>query len=122
MRYTNDGDPVCNFTMAVTRGYGKYERTDYIPVVVWGKRGKAAAKHLSKGRQVIVNGSLQIRKNKKNGRTYTNPEIIANNVKFIYSSKKNKNQNDETDDIPEETTQDTKEDPLEDEDDFEVPF
>lgn len=120
LRYTNNGTAVCNMTIAVEDGYGDNKNVEYIKIVAWKKKGKAAAKYLKKGRQVIIEGKLTIRKNKKKGRTYYNPEIIANNIKYIYSSKKS-NDNEEETKVEETTDEDTPDD-IPEEDDFEVPF
>lgn len=98
LRYTNNGKAVCNFTLAVDDGYGKYKNTEFIKIVIWGKAGKAAAKYLEKGRQVIVpNGTLRIKKREKNGNKYINPEIHARSVKFLSSDKGKKKIDDDID-------------------------
>ena len=98
LRYTSDGTPVGNFTLAVERNYSNQngERdVDFINIVVWRKLAETVAKHLGKGRLVAVEGSLQIRKSENNGKTYINPEVIANEVRFLDwpDSKKGNNQN-----------------------------
>ena len=100
LRYTNNGTPVGNFTLAVERSYltkdGEKE-VDFINIVVWRKLAETVAKHLGKGRLVAVEGSLQIRKSEKDNRTYVNPEVIANSVQFLDwpdDSKKENNQSD----------------------------
>lgn len=109
LRYTNNGKAVCNFTLAVEDGYGKYKKVEYIKIIVWNKAGKAAAKYLSKGRQVIIeNGTLRVRRVEKDGRTYTNPEVHARSVKYLTSDKvdkkedKNKKEEPIKDDFDEE--------------------
>ncbi|WP_230868256.1 single-stranded DNA-binding protein [Iocasia frigidifontis] len=49
--------------------------------------------HLGKGRLVAVEGSLQISKSEKDGRTYTNPQVIANEVRFLDWPKDSKKGN-----------------------------
>jgi single-strand DNA-binding protein len=66
IRYTANGTPVANFTMATTDRWNdpsgeKKERTEWHRVVVWGKQAEAIAQYLKKGRQVFVEGSLQTR-------------------------------------------------------------
>jgi single-strand DNA-binding protein len=86
LRYTNDGVPVANFSIAVQKKYknkdGDHD-VDYIDIVVWRNLAENCLKHLSKGRLVGVDGSLSIKKNIKDGKTYVNPEVIAEEVQFL---------------------------------------
>ena len=124
LRYTSNGTPVANFTLAVERNYKNSQGetdVDYIKIVTWRKLAENVAHHLGKGRLVAVEGSLQIRKSqgKNDNRTYINPEVIANNVKFLdwpsdnnsNNSRSNYNKDNET--VDEQDLSD---------DDFEVPF
>lgn len=87
LRYTDEGTPVCNFSLAIERDFtnrnGEKE-TDFIDVVAWRKTAENVAEYLKKGRMVAVTGRLQIRKNTgKDGRTYINPEIVTREIKFL---------------------------------------
>ena len=96
LRYTDSGTPVCNFTIAVERNYTnrKGERdVDFIDIVTWRGLAENCAKHLGKGRLVGVDGSLQIRKSESDGRKYINPEVNADNVRFLDFGKNNNSQN-----------------------------
>lgn len=86
LKYTGQGTPVCNFTLAVERSYSNKDGdrdVDFIDIVTWRNQAETCAKHLGKGRLVAVDGSLQIRKNKKGDRTYINPEVQARDVRFL---------------------------------------
>jgi len=87
LRYTGSGIPVGNFTLAVERDFKNQQgvkEVDYIKIVTWRKLAEVIAAHLSKGRLVAVNGSLQINKSQdKEGRSYINPEVNADNVQFL---------------------------------------
>ena len=86
LRYTKNGTPVANFTLAVERNYTNQQGerdTDFIDIVAWRKLAENCAEHLGKGRMVAVDGRLQISKSKKDGHTYVNPEVVANEVKFL---------------------------------------
>ena len=67
VRYTGDGKPVANFTMATTERWSdpssgeRKEKTEWHRIVVWGKQAEIAGEYLRKGRQVYVEGSLQTR-------------------------------------------------------------
>ncbi len=86
LRYTSNGTPVCNFTLAVERSYTNRDGerdVDFIRIVTWRKLAETCAEHLSKGVMVAVDGSLQIRKSEKENRTYINPEVVAEDVRFL---------------------------------------
>jgi single-strand DNA-binding protein len=86
LRYTSNGTPVCNFTLAVERNYTNRNGdrdVDFINIVTWRGLAENCARHLGKGRLVGVDGSLQIRKSENNNRTYINPEVNADNVRFL---------------------------------------
>ena len=125
LRYTSNGTPVANFTLAVERNYTNRDgetEVDYIKIVTWRKLAENVAHHLGKGRLVAVEGSLQIRKSKgkNDNRTYINPEVIANNVKFLdWPSDSKKNESRST--MEQEDSKSMDDQDLSD-DDFEVPF
>ena len=93
LRYTSNGTPVCNFTLAVERNYTNRDGdrdVDFINIVTWRGLAENCARHLGKGRLVGVDGSLQIRKSENNNRTYINPEVNADNVRFLDFGNNNK--------------------------------
>ena len=130
MRYTSNGTPVSNFTLAVERNYTNQQGerdVDFINIVTWRKLAETCAHHLGKGRLVAVDGSLQIRKSENNGRTYTNPEVIASEVRFLdwpsdgsnnnNSSSSNNNNNNKTNSPNNDDNSN-----LDIDDNFDVPF
>lgn len=96
LRYTSNGTPVCNFTIAVERNYtnrqGEHD-VDFINIVAWRALAENCARHLGKGRLVGVDGSLQIRKSENNNRTYINPEVNADVVQFLDYARNNNQRN-----------------------------
>jgi single-strand DNA-binding protein len=64
MRYTPAGIPVARFTLAVDRPFKKQDGTrdtDFIDIVAWRQRAEFASNYLGKGRQILVEGRLQVR-------------------------------------------------------------
>ena len=62
----------------------KQERTEWHRVVVWGRQAENCSKHLSKGRQVYVEGRLQTRSwEDQQGQKKYATEIVANTVQFL---------------------------------------
>jgi single-strand DNA-binding protein len=88
-RYTPDGTPVCNFSIATSEKWNdkatgeKKERTEWHRIVVWRRLAEICGEYLSKGRQVYVEGKLQTRPWEKDGITRYTTEIIANDVHFL---------------------------------------
>jgi hypothetical protein len=68
------------FSVAVSRGK---DQPTYFPVTAFGKTGEAAAQYLKKGRQVLVDGRIEVG---ENGRF----NVIASRIVFgaIPSAKK----------------------------------
>ena len=60
------------FDVAVNDGK---EQVTFFPVTVFGKTGEAAAKYVTKGRQVLVDGRIQV-----NDKRYFN--VVADRVQF----------------------------------------
>ncbi len=65
----------------------KQERTEWHRITVWGKLAEICGKHLSKGRQVYVEGKLQTRSwEDQQGQKRYATEIVASTVQFLGSA------------------------------------
>lgn len=85
MTKLQSGTEKANFRLAVG-GIG--EKTDFFPVVAWGKTAAAVYQHLKKGDRVIVQGRLTTREfDGSDGTKKTVTEINANDVVFLTMSK-----------------------------------
>jgi single-strand DNA-binding protein len=89
LKYTQGGQAVLKLRVATTESYvnkagERQERTDWHTVVVWGKRGEALNKFLSKGRTVWIEGRIQTRswEDKDGGKRYAT-DIVANQVGLV---------------------------------------
>jgi single-strand DNA-binding protein len=63
LRYTPTGDAVCSFSVATNRRWSgrdgqPAEETTWFRVSAWGKQAENCNNYLSKGRQVMIEGSL----------------------------------------------------------------
>ena len=93
VRYTNDGTPVCNFSIATSDQWTdkesgeKKEKTEWHRIVAWRKLAEICGEYLSKGRQVYVEGKLQTRSWEKEGITRYTTEIVASDVQFLGARK-----------------------------------
>ena len=93
VRYTPGGQAVARLSVATSENWTdkqgqKQERTEWHRVVVWGKMAEVCGQHLSKGRQVYVEGRLQTRSwdDKNSGQKKYSTEIVANTVQFLGSA------------------------------------
>lgn len=96
LRYTPNGTATASFTLAVERPFvnGNGEReTDFIPIVVWRKAAENVANYLRKGRLAAVEGRIQVRfyDNSEGRRVYVT-EVVADNVRFLESTKNDASQ------------------------------
>lgn len=53
--------PVCNFSVAVTSGFGDKKETHWIDCAYWGKGGEAVSPYLKKGQTVVVSGEVSMK-------------------------------------------------------------
>lgn len=84
LRYTQGGTPVVSFDLAVqVPSKDKNTPPDYILIVCWRDQAEFAAKWLTKGRQIVVEGRLSTRKYQGNdGKTHKVTEVIASRLYF----------------------------------------
>ncbi len=86
LRFTQGGQAVLHLRLATTESYldkdkVRRERTDWHSVVVWGKRGEALGKILTKGSSIFIEGSLRTSSyDDRDGNKRYKTEVIANNV------------------------------------------
>ncbi|VDG71769.1 MULTISPECIES: single-stranded DNA-binding protein [Clostridium] len=55
------GTPVATFKIAIDDGYGENKKTDFIPIVLWGKSAENLSSYLTKGTQVAISGKISTR-------------------------------------------------------------
>lgn len=91
-RTTNSGVAQCSLRIAVQRRFANAQgqrESDFFNVVCWRNTAEFAAKYLSKGRKVAVEGSLQTRSyDAQDGSKRYVTEVIADNVEFCDSAPK----------------------------------
>jgi single-strand DNA-binding protein len=91
IRYTPQGTPVCNFSVATTerrkdRAGELQDVTTWFRVTVWGKQAETANQYLAKGRQVYIEGRLrQDEYTDRDGNKRTTLEVNATDVQFLGS-------------------------------------
>ena len=86
LRFTQDGTPVANFTVAVNESWRsrdgeQHERTEWFRIVAWRHLAEIANQYLRRGRQVFVEGSLQTSEwQDREGNSRTSTELVARNM------------------------------------------
>ncbi len=85
LKMTQSGQAVLKLRLATTETYldknqTRQERTEWHSVTLWGKRGEALAKFLTKGERIFVEGSLRTSSYEKNGEKRYSTEINATNI------------------------------------------
>jgi len=95
MRYTPDGTPVTNFSVATSRKWNRADGTQvdetvWFRVTAWRRQAEVCNQYLQKGRLVLVEGRLRPDE-KGNPRTFTRNdgtpgasfEVTAQTIKFL---------------------------------------
>lgn len=82
---------ICKFHIAVDKPYSKDKDAgaDFIPIVFFGKRAEAIAKHFHKGNKIAIYGRLETNTYVKNDEKRYSFNIIGNEFEFCESKNKN---------------------------------
>ena len=88
LRYTNNGMPICNFSIAnnYSRKQGDQwtEETSFFDIVLFGRQGEAVSNYLKKGKQVAVQGELrQDRWQQEDGQRRSKVQVIASHLQLL---------------------------------------
>lgn len=92
LRYTPAGVPVCSFDVATDRTWNndqgvKQVETTWHRVTVWRKHAEVCAQYLSKGKMVLVTGSVKAHGfTNRDGQVAASLEVTADQVKFLSGS------------------------------------
>jgi len=88
LKYTNGGDPVCNFTVAVNRKYknGQNELKEevcFVGATAFGKLAEICTQYMKKGSPVFVHGRLkQDTWEDEGGKKQTKTKVVVENIQF----------------------------------------
>jgi single-strand DNA-binding protein len=93
LRYTPQGTPVCNFTVATNekrkdRAGETQDITTWFRVTLWGRQAETASQYLTKGRPIYVEGRLRLDEyTDRDGNKRQTLEVNATDIHFIGSSR-----------------------------------
>lgn len=82
------------FTLAIDRAYQKdknNKKVDFIPVEMIGNHTTKLAQYMTKGKQVAVEGELNIDQYEKNGEKKSFTKVKADRVEFVGGGKQESN-------------------------------
>lgn len=85
LRMTGNGNAILKMRLATTESYldksnTRQERTEWHQISMWGKRGEALSKILTKGDRIFVEGRIETSSYEKDGEKRYRTEIVASNV------------------------------------------
>ncbi len=89
LRYTPQGNAVCNFSVATSekkrdKGGDMQDITTWFRVTLWGKQAETASKYLTKGSQVYVEGRLRMEEwTDRDGKTRQTLDVNGTDMQFI---------------------------------------
>lgn len=93
LRYTPQGDAVCTFSIATNERKkdksGEFQDvTTWFKVTLWRRQAETAAKYLSKGRPVYIEGRLQIEEwTDRDGKERYTLGVQATDMQFISAGR-----------------------------------
>ncbi len=89
VRYSPQGTPIANFSLALNRKYKtgdeQKEEVSYFDIVVFGRQAETSSQYLNKGSAVLIDGRLQQRRweDKETGQKRSKVEVVAEVVRFM---------------------------------------
>ena len=104
LRYTQSGQAVVSFSLAVDRGLSKQKKqemesmnrptADFPRITVWGVQAENVSRYLKKGNQCAIDGKIQTGSYQdKDGKTVYTTDVVADRVEFLESRSDGQYQN-----------------------------
>jgi len=88
VRYIPDSQTaVATTSIAVKRPFTK-DKTDFIPIVVYGKQAENCQKFLHKGSKILVEGSIIVDSYEKDGEKKSFTKVNCSKVEFLDKAEK----------------------------------
>lgn len=91
LKITQAGTSYVRVTIANEAVYKDKKHTNFIDVLAWSGLAENLSKYCEKGRKILVDGKLEIKKNKQGETTYINTTLIAENIDFLEVAKSSHN-------------------------------
>ena len=93
LRYTPQGDAVCNFSVAVSEKKRDktgelQEITNWFKITLWRKQAENASKYLTKGSPIYIEGRLSVDEwTDRDGKSRYTLEVNATDMHFVGSGR-----------------------------------
>lgn len=85
IKYTRNGTPVVEFSIAVNEKFKEKEHVNFFEVMLWGNLGTVLEKYLTKGKQILVSGRIKQERWDYEGKSYSKVRFHASNVQLLGS-------------------------------------
>lgn len=79
-RFTPAGKAISSFSLATTCGFGENKKTTWVSCKLFGERWANVSQYLTKGSKVTVTGSFTIEEWEHEGKHYSKPVILVNDL------------------------------------------
>jgi single-strand DNA-binding protein len=87
LAYTGEGTPYLKFRLLSNLGPKDHERVESTSCVMWGKRAESLAKHLTKGKAILVTGEPVTSSWEKDGAKHYRTEVKVDSLTFVGGGK-----------------------------------
>ena len=87
LAFTGEGTPYAKFRVLANVGPKDHERVESTSCVIWGKRAEALAKHLTKGKAILVTGEPVTSSWEKDGVKHYRTEVKVDSLTFVGGGK-----------------------------------
>lgn len=87
LAFTGEGTPYAKFRVLANVGPKDHERVESTSCVIWGKRAEALAKHLTKGKALLVTGEPVTSSWEKDGQKHYKTELRVDSLTFVGGGK-----------------------------------
>lgn len=85
VRYTQDGKPIANLSLATSDTYKGEKQTEWHKVIFFGKLAEVVENYVKKGSKLYVEGKIVTREWEKEGIKRYSTEIIGNQLQMLDS-------------------------------------
>lgn len=89
VRYSQSGQPIASFSVAVSSGYGEKKKTTWVKCLMFGKRAESGlVQYLTKGQMVGVTGETSLNEwTDKDGNKRSSLELVVATVDLLGDRK-----------------------------------
>ena len=99
LNYIGEGVPKMSFCLGVNRSYQKdknNKKSDFINFELFGKRAENLCQYVTKGKQILVEGELNIDNYEKDGEKRSFTKVKVDRLEFLGSAATEKKTNADT--------------------------